>query len=934
MGKRKIEVIDLTEDENPPQQNKVAKREPGLASSQRPPGVRGLPTPPSSSQHTNSQGDRDDGVDDDDLRRDISSTGDLDDDVYENYELYGILDTKIVGVRYYNGRATTGEYVMVRREPRNQYDSNAIQVMNVVGDQIGHIGRNVAAKLANLMDTRQLLVEGTLTGPKSQFEAPIGLKLFGTTDPDASAALKEHMQSLRLPVNNLVQAERDRKKRAKALAEQQKARDKAAAALQKRGGMVIDQPEDPRYAHLAPLHVIDSKSNAAMEELLSGTGSYNPRDIQDAVNQLGAGEEALSAMDMADQPTTISTQLLPYQRQGLKWLLDHESPQLPKSGSKDIVQLWKHTSGAYLNIATSFAVTKEPELASGGLLADDMGLGKTLQVLSLIMADPRRAPKQPTLIIAPLSVMSNWSTQASAHIKKKHALSILTYHGQECKGMSTKDLRNYDVVITTYQTMARELFPKGEKPQKVPTAHGLFSLRWRRIVLDEGHNIRNPKAKMALAACALDADSRWILTGTPIVNSLKDLHSHVKFLGLTGGLAEPDIFNSMLIRPLKNGENGARLLLQALMSSICLRRTKDMKFCDLKLPKLVFHKFPIKFLPHEQERYNAFKNEAKGLVEAAKAKKGDLNMTQLLEVLLRLRQTCNHWKMCGEERVNKLLALVQENKIVDIMDPANRQALQDLLRIRVESQEDCPVCMDTFRSPVITACAHAYCRDCIEKVIETQRKCPMCRAELNDSATLLQPTAGLGEDEDENIPEIDADTTSSKIEALVKLLTASEKEGNKTVVFSQWTSFLDLVQAQLTRPGLTVTRLDGRMNAARRDVAIETLNSDKDCTIMLASLGVCSVGLNLVAANQVILCDSWWAPAIEDQAVDRVHRLGQTRDCKVVRLIMEDSVEDEVLEIQAKKRKLAATAFGEKGVRRGRAEEQAQRMNDINRLLA
>ena len=934
MGKRKVEVVDLTgDDENSPlSHNKVAKRDAGPA--------RGLPTPPASSQrvsskNTSSQNEGDDQLDDDDLRRNIRQTNDVDDEVYENYELYGILDTKIVGVRYYNGRATTGEYVMVRREPRHQYDSNAIRIDNVVGDQIGHIGRNVAAKLANLMDTHQLLVEGALTGPKSTFEAPISLKLFETSDPDASAALKEHMQSLRLPVQSLIQAERDRKKRVKALADQQKAREKAAAALQKRGGRVIDYEDDPRYARLAPIRNADSETNPAMEELLSGTGSYNPRDIQDAVNQLGAGEEALSKMDMIDQPDTISTQLLPYQRQGLKWLLDHESPQLPKAGSKDIVQLWKHTSGAYLNIATSFAVTKEPELASGGLLADDMGLGKTLQVLSLIVADPRRAPKQPTLIIAPLSVMSNWSTQANSHIKKKHALNILTYHGQECQGMSAEDLRRYDLVITTYQTMARELFPKGDKPQKVPTARGLFSLQWRRIVLDEGHNIRNPKAKMALAACALQAESRWILTGTPIVNSLKDLFSHVKFLGLTGGLAEFDVFNSMLIRPLKNGDNGARLLLQALMSSVCLRRTKDMKFCDLKLPKLEFHKYPIKFLPHERERYDAFRKEAKGLVEAAKAKKGDLNMTHLLEVLLRLRQTCNHWKMCGEERVNKLLALVEENKIVDIMDPANHQALQDLLRIRVESQEDCPVCIDTFRHPVITACAHAFCRDCIEKVIETQRRCPMCRAELTDAATLLQPTAGMGEDEDENVPEIDADTTSSKIEALIKLLTASEKEGNKTVVFShQWTSFLDLVQAQLTKRGLTFTRLDGRMNAAGRDVAIETLNTDEDCTIMLASLGVCSVGLNLVAADQVILCDSWWAPAIEDQAVDRVHRLGQTRDCKVVRLIMEESVEDEVLEIQAKKRKLAATAFGEKGVRRGRAEEQAQRLNDINRLLA
>ena len=155
----------------------------------------------------------------------------------------------------------------------------------------------------------------------------------------------------------------------------------------------------------------------------------------------------------------------------------------------------------------------------------------------------------------------------------------------------------------------------------------------------------------------------------------------------------------------------------------------------------------------------------------------------------------------------------------------------------------------------------------------------------------------------------------------------------KTVVFSQWTSFLDLVQAQLTKHGLNFTRIDGRMNSARRDAAIESLNADDSCKIMLASRSVCSVGLNLVAANQVILADSWWAPAIEDQAVDRVHRLGQKRKCKVVRLVVEGTIEDEVLQIQAKKRQLASEAFGEKDGGRKRKEQRAGTLRDIERLL-
>jgi len=562
--------------------------------------------------------------------------------------------------------------------------------------------------------------------------------------------------------------------------------------------------------------------------------------------------------------------------------------------------------------------------------------GKTIQVISLIMADPNKT-SQPTLIVAPLSVMSNWSKQAAFHVKKKFAPRVLTYHGPENKGLSPHQFQEYDIVITTYQTMTQELFPYGKtKAEPIPAKKGLFSITWRRVVLDEGHQIRNPKAKMAQAACSLRSQSRWILTGTPIVNSLKDLYSHVKFLRLTGGLIEFDIFNGTLIRPLKNGSPGARLLLQALMSTVCLRRMKDMKFIDLKLPEVTFHKYPVRFFSHEQERYEAFKIQAKGLLEAAKAKKGDNTMTYLLEVLLRLRQCCNHWRMCGEERVQKLLELVDENQVIDVMDPANRKALQDLLQLRIDSQEDCPVCMDSMTEPVITACTHVFCRPCIEKVIETQHKCPMCRAELADDTALVEPAAAFGEADDGALGSemVDADdATSSKIEALVKLLQVSATDpGTKTVVFSQWTSFLDLVQTQLLQHGLNFTRLDGKMNPIRRDAAIETLTSDPSCRIMLASLSVCSVGLNLVAANQVILADSWWAPAIEDQAVDRVHRLGQTRACKVVRLVVEGTIEDEVLEIQAKKRKLAGMAFGEKDGA-GRKEMRASTLRDIERLL-
>jgi SWI/SNF-related matrix-associated actin-dependent regulator of chromatin subfamily A3 len=181
--------------------------------------------------------------------------------------------------------------------------------------------------------------------------------------------------------------------------------------------------------------------------------------------------------------------------------------------------------------------------------------------------------------------------------------------------------------------------------------------------------------------------------------------------------------------------------------------------------------------------------------------------------------------------------------------------------------------------------------------------------------------------------DIDVDTTSSKVEALMEILKASgKKAGTKTVIFSQWTSFLNIIQAQLVKHGYKFARIDGTMRATQRDASLVALETDPECTIMLASLAVCSVGLNLVAANQVILADSWWAPAIEDQAVDRVHRLGQTKPTTVWRLVMNDSIEDTVLKIQAEKRKLMMTAFQEKTGKRAK-EGSTARMGDIERLL-
>ncbi|CDM29470.1 hypothetical protein DTO013E5_5196 [Penicillium roqueforti] len=838
--------------------------------------------------------------------------------------LYGIVSTKIVGVRFYRGRASPGERVIIIRDSNNQYDSNAIKVTNVMGAQIGHIPRQMAAKLASYMDARDLIIEGTLTGAIGDYTCPVDLKLFGTCEPTRRTNLKQRMQKDKLPVRQMNELEHEERKAEKAAEKQQKEAAKKARAMALGKAAKWQANQNPEYANLSIPTGLGGEQSESLEELLNQSSTFNPRDIGQVVETFGQKESDLVNLPMVDTPAGLSTQLLPYQRQGLAWMIKQESPSLPARGSDDIVQLWKRKNNDFLNIATNYATATEPALASGGILADDMGLGKTIQIISLILSNAKpltAGSSKTTLIIAPVGVMSNWRNQIQDHAHKETAPSVLIYHGSGKK--EAANLAKYDVVITSYGALALDFNPKANKTP----AKGIFSVHWRRVVLDEGHTIRNPSSKASLAACGLRADSRWTLTGTPIINTLKDLYAQIRFLKFSGGLEDLGIFNSVLIRPLTAGEPEARLLLEALMGTICLRRRKDMSFINLKLPEMTSRLIRIKFNAHEQEKYHAFQTEAQGALLDFKDKDGKTKYSHLLEVLLRLRQVCNHWALC-KNRIDKLMGMLEEHKVVPLT-PENVRALQEMLQLQIESQELCAICLDNLEQPVITACAHAYCRGCIEQVIERQHKCPLCRADIKETNTLVSPAAELGEDTD--IVEADPDSPSSKIETLVKILTAQgQAPGTKTVVFSQWTSFLNLIEPHLKQRGIKFARVDGKMQSVKRDNSINSFSNDPECTVLLASLSVCSVGLNLVAANQVILCDSWWAPAIEDQAVDRVYRLGQKRETTVWRLVMEDSIEERVLAIQERKRSLMQAAFRET---KKKVEDRGTRVADLESLL-
>ncbi|KAI5288476.1 hypothetical protein KEM54_005187, partial [Ascosphaera aggregata] len=826
----------------------------------------------------------------------------------------GFFPIRLVGCRHYDGQAMENQQLQAVRSRNNKFDRNAIRVEDNLRRTIGHIAARPASKLAPLLDRNEIAVHVYATGRKGTFECPALLKIFGPLDIGKKLLIFDDFRSVGLDY---------------LVGDDLREYGERFPSLTDLDNVTVN------IAHTPPEYAFDDDQDD-IEVMLGKSLAFDPRLMDLTTESYGTPEDVMEGMIKAETPVQLRTELLPHQRQGLAWMLKQELPVLPAAGSQDTVQLWRRWAGnQFRNIATG-VIEEAPTLASGGILADDMGLGKTLQVIALILTAQKplssRSAKS-TLIICPLGVMSNWKDQLATHVKEEHSLNVLIYHGPGKR--DTTRLRQYDVVITTYNAMSNEYGNnKGVIEKGLQPPNGLFSIHWRRVVLDEGHTIRNQDKRLAQSAYNLRADSRWSLTGTPIVNRLTDLYSQIKFLKLSGGLENLINFKLCIIEPLESGREEvrakARKLLQTMMGAICLRRRKDMKFMNLKLPKLSSHLLRIKLTKTEQEKYDALRDEARGLLALYRDREGeDLRSiyVNILEVLLRLRQCCNHWRLC-ENRLNSILQLL-DSKPISSLTEESIKLLQAMLQIQIESEEICSICLNSLRDkdPVVTVCKHCFCRPCIEEWFDERKTCPLCR-QPSGVHFIVGPAEEMAEDESMGS---DYEDSSSKINALLKILTAKgQSPDTKTVVFSQWTSFLDIFEKQLVNREISFARIDGKKKASERDEAIEMFSKNKSCTVMLASLSVCSVGLNLIAANQVILADSWWAPAVEDQAVDRVYRLGQTRATTIWRLVVENSIEDRVLEVQKKKRELMSAAFKEKEF--GLSREA--RIADIQRLIS
>ncbi|CAN9079730.1 unnamed protein product [Alternaria alternata] len=635
-----------------------------------------------------------------------------------------------------------------------------------------------------------------------------------------------------------------------------------------------------------------------------------------------SGFETTDDFEPSAKPTALRTELKPHQRQALTFFLRRERGMHP---SKDGFGIWlRKTSGgesAFVNALTDETSSTPGPIWRGGLLADEMGLGKTLSMIALIASDQDRDSKNEpsndhpkrgtslcsTLIVVPPTLLDVWVSQLRDHVHDDKLTWFVHHRDQKFR---LKD-SGKPPVFTTYQTLERE---------NRRGVHSILTYHWRRVILDEAHTIRNHNTSTAQAMAALRAASRWAISGTPIQNSLLDLHGLFKFLHFSPyddpKIFDDDVSNVWRVKPVDEAAETFKRLLSCFM----IRRTKTI----LNLPSRDSKLMRVPFNLEEKEFYRQIEQPVVDMLNRT-TEGGDHNhvpwMTAIQQIN-KLRLACN-LGISVRSQPSFLPQLGDVDEKISVMkarysmDGGSCQLCLQPVEVSTASSE----LRGTNQTQLYySACSNFYCADCAALLqYRSTEPCACmdqpssCQLRLLASFPLtprLTPTGDLSPCSTEwgQINDI-----SSKIWALVSQIRSRPQE--KHVVFSSWTSSLDMVEKALQfypKHVIRSVRIDGKVQPRHRSDAIRQLHDDPSIRVILITIACGACGLDLTAASTLHLLEPQWNPALEDQALARVHRLGQTRPVTTIRYVMQDSFEEHILKVQDRKKLLANTLLSDR----------------------
>ncbi|KAH6780513.1 Helicase protein with RING/U-box domain-containing protein [Perilla frutescens var. hirtella] len=482
-----------------------------------------------------------------------------------------------------------------------------------------------------------------------------------------------------------------------------------------------------------------------------------------------------------------------------------------------------------------------------------------------------------------------------------------------------------------YKEMENDYSVESSDVTGLPSSKGksiLHSVAWERIVLDEAHFIKERRSNTTRAVLALQSIYKWALSGTPLQNRVGELYSLVRFLQIVPysyyfckdcdcrtldystssecpGCPHKNVrhfcwWNRYVSTPMQDsgrtgGGRGAMILLKhKILKSLLLRRTKKGRAADLALPPRIVTLRRDSLDVVEEDYYTALYNESQAqfntYIDAGTVMN---NYAHIFDLLTRLRQAVDHPYLVEYS----LTSMERKGKAVDTRNDVK-----------------CGLCHDPDEDTVVTSCGHAFCKPCLIDFSDSmgQNSCPSCSKPLtvdftankdgkeHSSKTTIK---GFRSSSILNRIQLDDFQTSTKIDALrEEIRFMVERDGSaKAIVFSQFSSFLDIIHYSLQKSGVLCVQLDGSMSMGARDAAIKKFTEDPSCRIFLMSLKAGGVALNLTVASHVFLMDPWWNPAVERQAQDRIHRIGQYKPIRIVRFVIENTIEERILKLQEKK---------------------------------
>jgi SNF2 family DNA or RNA helicase len=713
---------------------------------------------------------------------------------------------------------------------------------------------------------------------------------------------------------------------------------------------------------------------------------YEVRTTEEVTDSVMKMFDKLVSMDIPklEPPATVVTPLLDHQKQALWFMKEKEAPRKYGDKEEDHNSLWRkiiqNGRTKYQDIISGVICDEEPAQTYGGLLADVMGLGKTLSILSLVLSTlddatdwARKMPDRhlvrsipgvrntrTTLLVVPLSTIANWVSQINEHIKPD-SLKYYVFHGASRK-TDLDELSELDLLITTYPTIHSEILGRGAKRGSPLAKMNMF-----RIVLDEAHSIRELGNQQTKAILSLNSQRRWSVTGTPIQNRLEDLLSVTKFLRLFP-YDDRARFSHNVISPMKTGNANALASLRVLIDSFTLRRVKKM----LDLPERTEKIVTLEFNEKEAQLHEFFRNESNAMMgviakESRKTISGRMYHV-VLKAMMILRQVSAHGKelLDIEDRERTKGLSVQDAIDLEDSEPDENQDAFDKKALRhvdlmVQSGDTCKICDKLIEVPmtetgaqdknspmaIYLPCLCVLCPDCFSpwKTVfdakpDTEIQCQVCggwtRLQYSEVTAAGLDRLQIQQKESRKNGKIlgEYEGPHTKTLALIENLLSIAAESKtlvgeppiKAVVFSLWTSHLDLIEIALKQNGLDCfTRLDGTMNLKARSKALDAFAKDNNITILLATIGAGGVGLNLTSASRVFVMEPHYNPAAVAQAVDRVHRLGQHREVVIMQFIMKNSIEEKILELARKKQKLADMSMNRGKLDKGEAQEQRMR---------